>query len=70
MQCGDLDAAKTIQTADDALSAKRLGDKVRINDQWSTTFVAVMTEVIENKCIQAKQFREKIRSVKRNVVLA
>lgn len=70
MQCGDLDAAKTILTAEDALSAKRLSDKVRINDQWSTTCEAVMTEVIENKCVQVQQSREKLRSVKRNVVLA
>lgn len=29
-----------------------------------------MTEVIENKCVQVQQSREKLRSVKRNVVLA
>uniref|UniRef100_K1Q4M7 NADAR domain-containing protein n=1 Tax=Magallana gigas TaxID=29159 RepID=K1Q4M7_MAGGI len=70
MRCGDRDAAKTIKTAKDALSTKRLGDKVRINNQWSTACEAVMTEVIENKCVQVQQFREKLRSVKRNVVLA
>lgn len=56
MLCGTLDVAKTFQTADDALSAKRFGDKIRVSNQWSTTYQAVMTKVVENECFQAQQF--------------
>ena len=60
---GDLDAAKLIQEAQDALSAKRLGDKIKPDGQWTDTKEAVMTEIIENKCVQVQMFREKLRSV-------
>lgn len=60
----DLDEAKLAQEAKDALSAKRLGDKIRPNEQWTDTKESVITEVIENKCVQMQMFREKLRSVK------
>lgn len=50
--------AKLIQEAKDALFAKRLGDKIRSNDQWTDTKESVMTEIIENKCVQVQMFRE------------
>lgn len=59
MRCGDLDAGKTIQTTDNALSAKRLGDKIKVNEQWSSTCENVMTEVIKNKCVLVEQFQGK-----------
>ena len=70
VRCGDLDAAKLIQEAPDALSAKRLGDKIKPNEQWTDTKESVMTEIIENKCVQVQMFREKLRSVKKDTVFA
>lgn len=70
LRCGDLEAAKSIQEAKDALSAKRIGDKVRINEQWTESCENVMTEIIENKCVQVERFREKLRSVKKNTLFA
>ena len=32
MRCGDFDAAKSINEAKDALSAKRIGDKIQSNE--------------------------------------
>lgn len=51
MRCGDQNAAAQIQSATDALSAKRIGDKVKTNEQWNNTCEKVMTEVVENKCV-------------------
>lgn len=70
VRCGDLDTAKTILEAKDALSAKRLGDKIRPNEQWADTRESVMTEIIENKCVQVQRFREKLRSVKKDTIFA
>jgi ribA/ribD-fused uncharacterized protein len=70
LRCGDQTAAVQIQNAGDALSAKQLGDKVKTNEQWINTCEKVMTEVIENKCVQVERFREKLRSVNKNTVLA
>uniref|UniRef100_K1QZF9 Uncharacterized protein n=1 Tax=Magallana gigas TaxID=29159 RepID=K1QZF9_MAGGI len=70
LRCGDLEAAKSIQEAKDALSAKRIGDKVRINEQWTESCENVMSEIIENKCVQVERFREKLRSVKKNTLFA
>ena len=70
VRCGDLDTTKLKQEAPDALSAKRLGDKIKPNEQWTDTKEAVMTEIIENKCVQVQMFREKLRSVKNDTVFA
>ena len=69
IKCGDLDAAKSINEAKDALSAKRIGDKIQSNEQWNDTCENVMTEIIENKCDQVQIFREKLRSVKKGLLL-
>lgn len=68
VRCGDLDAASSIKEAPDALSAKRLGDKVLPNEQWNETKRNVMEEIVENKCVQVPMFREKLRAAKRNTV--
>ena len=64
MRCGDLDAANTIKDSQDALSAKRIGDKIKPNEQWNDTKHKVMEEVVENKCVQVPIFKEKLRSAK------
>ena len=64
MRCGDLDAVNTIKDAQDALSAKPLGDKIKPNEQWNNTKFKVMEEVVENKCVQISMFKEKLRSAK------
>ena len=56
----DLDAAKLIQKVPDALSAKRLEDKIKHNEQWTDTNEAVMTEIIENKWCSCKCLRESL----------
>lgn len=50
-----------ITAAEDALSAMRLGKKIKTNEQWNATKEAVMEEIIENKSVQVKLFQEKIR---------
>jgi ribA/ribD-fused uncharacterized protein len=70
LRCGDQTAAVQIQNAVDALSAQRMGDKVKTNEQWVNTSEKVMTGVIENKCVQVERFREKLRSVNKNTVSA
>ena len=65
MRCGDLDAAKSINVVKDALSAKRIGDKIQSNEQWNDTCENVMTEISENKCVQVQIFCEKLGSVKK-----
>lgn len=66
IRCGDLDAASKITAAEDALSAMRLGKKIKTNEQWNATKEAVMEEIIENKSVQVKLFQEKIRSAKQS----
>ena len=70
LRCGDQESAKQIQQSETALSAKRIGDKIKTNDQWIESSQSLMTEIIENKCAQVQQFREKLRSVKKNTVFA
>ena len=62
LRCGDLESANKIKDAPDALSSKRLGDKVKPNEQWATTEKEVMAEIIENKCVQVSEFKGKLRA--------
>ncbi|KAK3107169.1 hypothetical protein FSP39_008435 [Pinctada imbricata] len=68
VRCGDLNAANSIKDAKDALSAKRIGDKIKPNEQWISTKSKVMEEIVENKCVQVPMFKEKLRSAKRNTL--
>ena len=68
MRCGDLDGAKSIQNASDAITAKRFGDKIKPTEQWRDTCEVAMHEVLENKTVQFPQFREKLRTSKRGTV--
>lgn len=56
--------------AKNALPAKRIGDKVVINEQWNESCESVMTKIIENKCVQVERFREKPRSITKNTLFA
>uniref|UniRef100_K1QWS6 NADAR domain-containing protein n=1 Tax=Magallana gigas TaxID=29159 RepID=K1QWS6_MAGGI len=66
MRCGDLEAAtcNTIKEADNALSVLRFGKKVKVNQQWESTKVEVMQDILENKCVQVPMFQEKLRTSK------
>ncbi|XP_062571631.1 uncharacterized protein LOC134254695 [Saccostrea cucullata] len=66
LRCGDLDAANTIKDADDALSALRLGKKIKTNEQWESTKKEVMEDILENKCVQVPVFLEKLRTAKQS----
>uniref|UniRef100_K1Q7I4 Uncharacterized protein n=1 Tax=Magallana gigas TaxID=29159 RepID=K1Q7I4_MAGGI len=66
IRCGDLDSANAIPKADDALAALRLGKKVKSNDQWVSTKVSVMEEILENKCVQVPVFRDKFVTSKQS----
>ena len=66
VRCGDLDSANSIKDADDALSALQLGKKVKSNDQWESTKVTVMEEILENKCVQVPVFRDKLCTSKQS----
>ena len=68
LRCGDLQSANKIKDAPDALSAKRLDDKVKPNDQWAKTEREVMAEIVENKCVQVSEFKRKLRTAKQNTV--
>lgn len=68
MRCGDQNAAAQIQSATDALSAKRIGDKVKANEQWNNTCEKVMTKVVGNICVQVERFREKLRSSNKHAI--
>ena len=60
MKCGDLDAAKLFQGTKDALSVKRIGDKIQSNEQWNDTCENVMIEIIESICFQIQMKKMKI----------
>lgn len=66
VRCGDLDSANAIAKADDALAALRLGKKVKSNDQWVSTKVSIMQEILENKCVQVPVFRDKLVTSKQS----
>lgn len=66
VRCGDLDSANAIAKADDTLAALRLGKKVKSNDQWVSTKVSVMEEILENKCVQVPVFRDKLVTSKQS----
>lgn len=66
VRCGDLDSANAIAKADEALAALRLGKKVKSNDQWVSTKVSVMEEILENKCVQVPVFRDKLVTSKQS----
>ena len=63
-----MNAAESINEAKNALVAKRFGDKIQSNEQWNDNCENVMTEIIENKCVQVKKFREKLRSVAKGAI--
>lgn len=64
IRCG---ASKKTAT-EDALSAMRLGKKIKTNKQWNATKEAVMEGTIENKSVQVKLFQGKIRSAKQSTM--
>lgn len=66
VRCGDLDSANAIAKADDALAALRLGKEVKSNDQWVSTKVSIMEEILENKCVQVPVFRDKLVTSKQS----
>lgn len=68
MRCGDLEAANTIKEADTALSALRFGKKVKVNQQWESTKVEIMQDILENKCVQVPMFQEKLRTSKQSTI--
>nr|XP_011438753.2 uncharacterized protein LOC105336225 [Crassostrea gigas] len=68
VRCGDLEAANTIKEADNALSALRFGKKVKVNQQWESTKVEVMQDILENKCVQVPMFQEKLRTSKQSTI--
>ena len=67
-RCGYLNAAASMYEAKNAIAAKRIGDKIQSNEQWNDNCENVMTEIIENKCVQVKKFREKLRSVAKGAI--
>ena len=64
LRCGDLDAANNIKEAEDAVAALRFGNKIKDNEQWTSTKTSVMEEILENKCVQVPGFCEKLRTTK------
>lgn len=66
VQCGNLYSDNAIAKADDALAALRLGKKVKSNDQWVSTKVSVIEEILENKCVQVPVFRDKLVTSKQS----
>ena len=54
LRCGDLETANANKTADGAISALHLGKKIKSNEQWESTKVDVMQEILENKCVLRK----------------
>ncbi|XP_062586979.1 uncharacterized protein LOC134248578 [Saccostrea cucullata] len=68
VRCSDLDSANIIKDADDALSALRIGKKIKPNEQWVSTKEAVMEEILENKCVQGPVFRDKLCTSKQSTV--
>lgn len=65
-----MDSKKTILEVKDPLAAKRLREKILPNEQWTDTRESVMTDIIENRCVQAERFREKLRSVTKVTIFA
>ena len=60
LRCGDLEAANDIKEATDAVTALRMGNKIKNNEQWLSTKNSVMEEVLENKCVQVPGVCEKL----------
>lgn len=67
MRCGDLEAPNTNE-ADNALSALRFGENVKVNQQWESTEVEVMQDIFENKCMQVPMFQKKLRTSKQSTI--
>lgn len=67
-RCGDQNAAAQIQSVTDALSAQRIGDKVKTNEQLNNICDKVMTEIVKNKYVQVERFREKLRTTSKHAV--
>jgi ribA/ribD-fused uncharacterized protein len=61
LRCGDLVRAEAIKESSDPLSAKRFGDQVTVNEQWRSSQLDVMREIIELKYDQVKPFRKAIQ---------
>ena len=49
LRCGDLEAANDIKEANGTVTALRIGNKIKNNEQWLSTKDSVMEEVLENK---------------------
>ena len=63
MRSGDTLRAAKIREAPTALDAKRIGGQVMVSDQWLDTQEKVMSDVIESKFKQVKEFQEKLMSI-------
>ena len=70
LRCGDLEAANDIKEATDAVTALRMGNKIKNNEQWLSTKDSIMEEVLENKCVQVPGFCEKLRTTKQITYVA
>ena len=58
------DAANHIKEAEDAVAALQFGNKIKDNEQWTSTKTSVMEEIFENQCVKVRGFSEKLRTTK------
>lgn len=40
-----------------------------MNQQWESTKVEAMQDILENKCVQVPMFQEKLRTLKQSTIL-
>lgn len=48
------------------LAALWIGKQLKSNEQWASTKVSVMGEILKNKCVQVPVFRDKLCTSKQS----
>ena len=70
LRCGDLPRAQAIQEAKTAIEAMRIGKDITVSEQFTEKQVEIMTEIIEAKVKQNKEFKELLMKKGQDVTFA
>ena len=70
LRCGDLQRATAIKDAKTALDAKRISKEITVSEQFRSKQIEIMTEILDAKAKQVKDFREILVKNGKNVVFA
>ena len=70
LRCGDLPRATAIQEARTAIDARRIGKEITVSEQFQSKQTEIMTEILDAKAKQVKDFRGCFAEKRKQTVFA